>query len=67
MTLTAKEQLWTKAYQIIMTANNKTEARACLCSLMNLQTKENVTEKKANKWISKFWKKRKHNLCREFC
>lgn len=63
----AKRQLYSKAYQIIMTANNKKDARDCLCSLMNLHTKKYVTKKKANKWISEFWEDREHNLSREFC
>jgi len=63
----AKRQLWTKAYQIIMHAKNKREARDCLCSLMNLHTKKYVTRKKANKWISEFWKDREWNRSREFC
>ena len=63
----AKKQLWSKAYQIIMNANNKTEARDRLCSLMNLHTKKYVTEKKANRWISEFWKDREWNRSRYFC
>ncbi len=63
----AKEQLWKQAYKIIMNAENKKEARNCLCSLVNFHTKESVSERKANIWISEFWKNREHNLSREFC
>lgn len=65
----AKRQLWTKAYQIIITHpnDNKKECADCLCSLMNLHTKKYVTRKKANKWISEFWKDREWNRSREFC
>jgi len=63
----AKRQLWTKAYQIIMTANNKSEARDCLCSLMNLHTKKNVTRKQANALIERSWPDREWNRSRYFC
>jgi hypothetical protein len=63
----AKRQLWSKAYQIIMNANNKKEALDCLCSLKNLHTKKYVTKEKANRWISEFWKDRKLNRSRYFC
>jgi len=63
----AKRQLYSKAYQIIMTANNKREARKCLCSLMNLHTKKKVTRKQANALIERSWPDRKWNRSREFC
>ena len=63
----AKKQLYSKAYQIIMNANNKTEARDRLCYLMNLHTKKYVTRKQANALIERSWADREWNRSRYFC
>ena len=63
----AKKQLYSKAYQIIMDSDNKTEACDRLCSLMNLHTKKYITIKQANALIERSWPDREWNRSRYFC